>query len=102
MKHILRYLPALALAVSFNISIAKAEMSSGAALAATCYSCHGTDGKSQAAMPSISGKSAKYIMRTMTAYRDGKRQSTVMGRIAKGFNDKEIKALAEYFAKQSK
>ena len=32
------------------------------------------------------------------AFRAGKKSSTVMGRIAKGFNADEIKALSRYFS----
>ena len=78
---------------------AKADMASSTVLANTCFSCHGTDGHSAGAMPSINGKPAKYIEVALKAFRSGKKQSTVMQRIAKGFDDAEIKALADYFAK---
>jgi len=80
----------------------KADQASAAVLASTCFSCHGAGGKSAGAMPSINGKPAKLIELNMKAFRDGKRQSTVMQRIAKGFNDAEIKALSEYLAKNAK
>lgn len=79
--------------------VAEAEMASSTVLANTCFSCHGADGHSAGAMPSLNGKPAKYIALTMKAFRDGKKESTVMMRIAKGFNDAEIKSLAAYFAK---
>jgi cytochrome c553 len=36
----------------------------------------------------------------MTEFRSGARPGTVMGRIAKGFTDDEIKAIASWFAAQ--
>jgi len=72
----------------------------GLIMANTCHSCHGTDGHSVGAMPSIAGKSPDYITDALMRFRDGKKPSTVMARIAKGFTDAEIKALATYFAKQ--
>jgi len=78
---------------------AKADMASSAILANTCFSCHGTDGRSAGAMPSIHGKPAKYIALTLKAFRDAKKDSTVMMRIAKGFSDAEIESLADYLAK---
>ncbi len=78
---------------------AAADIASSAVLANTCFSCPGTDGHSAGAMPSINGKPAKLIEIALKAFRDGKKDSTVMKRIAKGFDDAEIKALAEYFAK---
>jgi len=77
---------------------AGAEMASGAVLANTCYSCHGTDGKSVGDMPTIAGKSEKFIVAKLTSFRSGKLPSTVMGRISKGFSDNEIAALAKFFA----
>jgi sulfide dehydrogenase cytochrome subunit len=35
----------------------------------------------------------------MRAYKSGDRAATIMNRIAKGFSDAEIDALARYFAK---
>jgi sulfide dehydrogenase cytochrome subunit len=78
---------------------AAADTPSSVVLANTCFSCHGTDGHSAGAMPTLNGKPAKLIEIALKAFRDGKKESTVMMRIAKGFDDAEIKALAEYFAK---
>ena len=79
---------------------ARAEDQRSIIMANTCHSCHGTDGHSVGAMPSIAGKSADYIVDTLRKFRDGKKPSTVMMRIAKGFTDAEIVALAKHFAKQ--
>lgn len=38
----------------------------------------------------------------MREFKSGARPATVMGRIAKGFDDAEIDAMAEWFAKQAK
>lgn len=99
------YLKSMALALpvvvwALDATSAKADMASSEVLANTCFSCHGTDGHSAGAMPSINGRPAKFIEVALKAFRDGKRQSTVMQRIAKGFNDDEITALAAYFAKK--
>jgi len=67
-------------------------------LSITCNGCHGPDGKSTGAIPSIGGKSAEYIEKALLDFRDDKRPSTVMKRHAKGYSDAEIKLIAEYFA----
>ena len=67
-------------------------------LAMSCFSCHGPAGKSPDAIPGINGKSAAYIDASMKAFRNGTRKSTVMQRIAKGYSDSEIRALAGYLA----
>jgi len=83
---------------------------SGSAMAATpsptmlgntCAGCHGTYGVSTGpATPTIAGNSAEYMIEAMKAYKSGDRPSTIMGRIAKGYNDAEIEAMAKYFAGQ--
>jgi sulfide dehydrogenase cytochrome subunit len=78
----------------------KAEEASSAVLANTCFSCHGPEGKSSGAMPWIAGKSTEYITKVMIDFKTGAMDSTVMQRIAKGFSDDEIKALAQYFSAQ--
>jgi cytochrome subunit of sulfide dehydrogenase len=40
------------------------------------------------------------MVAAMQAYRGGQRLATVMDRIAKGFSDDEIKAIAAWFAMQ--
>jgi len=75
-----------------------AEISQGAMLSNSCAGCHGTDGKSPGAIPSINGKSTTFISTSLMEFRSGKRPSTVMGRHAKGYTDKEIKLIANHFA----
>lgn len=77
---------------------ARADMASAVVLANTCFSCHGPDGASVGAMPSIKGKPADFIETRLTAFRDGTMHGTVMNRIAKGFTNDEIKTLSRYFA----
>ena len=71
---------------------------SPAMLANACAPCHGTDGMSPGAIPALSGKSADYIVQRMLEFRAGARQGTVMNRIAKGYTDAEIAAVAQHFA----
>ena len=65
----------------------------------TCAGCHGTDGASAGpATPNIAGLSETYFIDTMKAFKSGDRGSTVMGRIAKGYTEEEIKLMAGFFA----
>ncbi|MDZ7804719.1 cytochrome c [Thiohalophilus sp.] len=75
-----------------------AEISQGAMLSNSCAACHGTDGNSPGAMPTLNGKSADFIERALKGFRSGERDSTVMGRHASGYSDEEIAQIAEYFA----
>jgi len=69
---------------------------SGRNLALSCFSCHGPAGRSPDSIPAINGKSAPYLARAMNDFRLGKRKSTVMQRIAKGYSAAEINRLAAY------
>jgi cytochrome subunit of sulfide dehydrogenase len=79
-----------------------AAVGQGAArdLAAACASCHGSDGASVQGMPYLAGQSRTYIVERMHEYRTGKRPSTVMHQIARGYTDEQIEALAAYFSAQ--
>ena len=74
------------------------EITRGAMLSNSCAACHGTDGKSPGAIPSIYGKSAEFITQALTDFREGNRPATVMGRHATGYTDEEIQLIAEYFS----
>ncbi|MCB1865855.1 MAG: c-type cytochrome [Chromatiales bacterium] len=68
-------------------------------LARTCAGCHGTDGVSSGiANPSIAGLNGEYLNKAMDEFAKDTRPSTIMGRIARGYSELEIKAIADYFA----
>jgi sulfide dehydrogenase cytochrome subunit len=73
-------------------------------LAATCASCHGTNGKAVdgAVVPGLAGVPAVHMVEQMKAFRAGSRQATVMHQIVKGYTDAQIEQLAAYFAAQPK
>src|SRR5438132_14230069 len=74
----------------------------GRDIAANCANCHGTDGRSRAAVPSLAGQDATVIVQRMQEFRDGRRAATVMQQLAKGYTDAQIEAAAAYFAAQAK
>ena len=76
------------------------EISQGSMLANSCAACHGTLGKSPGAIPAINGKSSDFIVQSLKDFQSGKRPSTVMGRHASGYSEKEIQMIAEFFSKQ--
>jgi cytochrome subunit of sulfide dehydrogenase len=77
---------------------AETEAARGAALADACVTCHGPEGRSQGAIPSLTTLSSADIMTALQAFRAETRPSTVMHRIAKGLDDAAITAVATYFA----
>jgi sulfide dehydrogenase cytochrome subunit len=66
---------------------------------AACSGCHPGSG-GDPALPQLAGRSANDIMAALGAFRSGKRPATVMDRIAKGFTDDEIAAIAAWYAAQ--
>lgn len=73
----------------------------GSMLGDTCAGCHGQKGASAGeTMPIIAGLPRDFIYTAMKQYKEGLRSSTIMGRIAKGYNDLQLAALSDYFAKQ--
>ena len=76
------------------------ERNAGRDIAANCANCHGTDGRSVGGMPSLAGRDKAEIVLYVMEFRDGKRPSTVMQQLAKGYTDAQIEAAAAYFAAQ--
>jgi sulfide dehydrogenase cytochrome subunit len=74
----------------------------GRDVAANCANCHGTDGRSRGAIPSLAGQDAQVIVQRIKEFRDGRRVATVMQQLAKGYTDAQIEAAAAYFAAQAK
>lgn len=70
----------------------------GTALMNACAACHGPNGHSQGAIPSIDTLSRKNMVTALRVFRAGKRQGTVMNRIAKGLSDDDIDAIATHVA----
>src|SRR4051794_16663325 len=61
-------------------------------LAANCANCHGTNGHSQGGIPSLSGQPKVVLAEMLHEFKAGKRPSTVMQQLAKGYSDAEIDA----------
>lgn len=70
----------------------------GYMLASSCAACHGPDGQSPGAIPSLSGKDQAYIANALKAFKSGEQPATVMNRLAKGYSDEEIDIIAKWFA----
>ncbi len=70
-------------------------------LSNACAGCHGTAGASAGySIPVIAGLPSEYFRRAMKQYQSGERYSSIMGRIARGYSDAEIDAMAIFFEKQ--
>jgi sulfide dehydrogenase cytochrome subunit len=73
----------------------------GSQLAGACQGCHGAAGQGSEGIPLLAGNSTRAELEAMLkAFRANERPGTVMGRIARGYSDAEIAALAQYYAKR--
>ncbi|WP_246088634.1 c-type cytochrome [Phreatobacter stygius] len=66
--------------------------------ALACGGCH--PAVSGGLVPPLAGMPADGVTEAMLAFRSGARPATVMDRIAKGFSEDEIRALAAWFARE--
>ncbi len=89
----------LACGLAFSTASYAGSGPSGAMLGNTCAGCHGTDGVSNGpATPSIAGLDYDYFVEAMNEFKEDKRNTTIMARIAKGYSKAEIEAMSKYFA----
>ena len=78
-------------------AVASAEPPAGAV---SCSGCHPASSRVSSPVARLAGQDRAAIVRAMQEFRSGQRAGTVMDRIAKGFTDDEIQALAAWFAAQ--
>jgi cytochrome c553 len=91
-----RSLP-LALALVIAVAASAAEPPPGAS---SCSGCHASSAAVNTPVPRIRGRKPDEIVAAIAAFRSGERPSTVMGRIAKGFSEDEVRAIAVWLAAQ--
>ena len=86
--------------VSFPAWSQAVDVNLGRNMAANCANCHGTGGNSAGGMPSLAGQSREALARALREFREGKRPSTIMHQLSKGYSDEQIELIAAYFANQ--
>ena len=68
--------------------------------ASSCSGCHAANAAANTPVPRLAGRNAAELVAQMQAFRSGAQPSTVMDRIAKGYSDAEIAAIAAWYAQQ--
>jgi cytochrome c553 len=68
--------------------------------AAACTGCHPVSARVTSPVPRLAGLDRNAMITAMQDFRAGRRPATVMDRIAKGFTDEEIQAIAAWYAAQ--
>lgn len=84
---------------------AQGDPAAGRSKAAVCAGCHGKNGISKAPLyPNIAGQKEQYLVSSLKAYRDGKRDSGnsgVMYPVVENLSNQDIRDLAAYYASLS-
>ena len=74
-----------------------------AVLAASCANCHGPDGRSTGGIPTLRGLPEAHLLQRLQAFKAGTaKDATVMPRLAKGYDDEQLQALAQWFSKKGR
>ncbi len=68
--------------------------------ASSCSGCHPASRAVETPVNRLNGRNPAEIITAVQAFRSGQRPATVMDRIAKGFTDDEIKAIADWYGAQ--
>jgi cytochrome subunit of sulfide dehydrogenase len=89
----------VAAAIILLTTAAVGRTAEGPAGASSCTGCHAAASGSSA-MPALGGLAQADIAEKMIAFKSGKLSATIMDRIAKGFSDDEIRAIAAWYAAQ--
>ena len=94
---------ALVAATAFPVQAQDAQTLQSAGLAATCASCHGTQGRTVGdALPALAGMNRDTMLEQLRAFRSGARPATIMHQLTKGFSDAQLEQIATYFSRQPK
>jgi cytochrome c553 len=73
----------------------------GRAVSEPCAACHGNDGNASAAdMPTLAGQDARYFVKAMQAYKDGKRHHQPMFDAVESLGEADVNNLATFYASQ--
>ena len=75
------------------------DVAAGKAKSALCASCHGPAGISLSPLwPNLAGQKEQYLIKQITAFRDGTRQDAMMAPMVAALSDTDIENLAAYFS----
>jgi len=101
-KKLLTLSISLVLSTTAVIVHAQGDVNAGKKQAAVCAGCHGADGNSTvASFPKLAGQHASYLVRTLTALKNGSRNAPMMAPLAMGLDDKSMADLAAFYASQT-
>jgi sulfide dehydrogenase cytochrome subunit len=68
-------------------------------LALACSGCHDAQAD-KAGLPLLTGMDTLSFIQHMNDFKSGKRKSSIMNRIARGYDETELQKMADYFSRQ--
>src|SRR5215469_9494731 len=68
--------------------------------ASSCSGCHPVSASVDTPVKRLVGRKPEEVVAAVRAFRSGEKPATIMDRIAKGFTDEEIKAIADWYGAQ--
>lgn len=78
---------------------AAGDPEAGKAKSASCVACHGANGISPNDMwPNLAGQKEAYLIKQITAFREGDRQDPMMAPMVQPLSDQDIEDLAAYYS----
>jgi cytochrome subunit of sulfide dehydrogenase len=95
-----RFIPASALLLAMIVPASAAGPADAPPGALSCSGCHATARSVDTTVPRLIGRNPADIVTAMQAFKSGQLPSTVMDRIAKGYSEDEVKAIAAWYGAQ--
>jgi sulfide dehydrogenase cytochrome subunit len=86
--------------IAGSLAAAPARAADAPPGASSCSGCHAAKTTVETPVPRLEGRDAAEIVAQMEAFRSGQKQATVMDRLAKGFSEAEIRAIAAWYGAQ--
>ena len=99
MKHYPVLICTLLLACFTGTATAEGDPAAGKEKSAICAACHGPEGISPNDLwPNLAGQKYGYLVKQITAFRDGTRENPMMAPLVKSLSDEDIENLAAYYS----
>jgi cytochrome subunit of sulfide dehydrogenase len=95
-----RFIPVAALFLAMIAPASAAGPADAPPGALACSGCHPAARSVDTTVPRLIGRNPADILTAMQAFKSGQLPSTVMDRIAKGFSEDEVKAIAAWYGAQ--
>ena len=92
---------AITLLLAPVIAFSAGDAATGQNKSAVCHACHGATGVAvQPIYPNLGGQHQDYLVKSITAFRDGERQNAIMAPMVANLSDADVEDIAAWYASQ--